>query len=219
VLEYLIFDLDETIYPRKSGLMQAISDRISQYMIERMGMDPLIVPKLRREYFQQYGTTSRGLQLLHGIDVDDYMLYVHDIPLRDYIGPDPALDEALANLQQRKLIFTNATEQHARAVLEVVGVAHHFGAIYDAVYFGNQSKPALSAYQRLLAVLGARGEACLMVEDSARNLRPARSMGMVTVLVDPRPDDDVDGADYVIDRVCRIGDVVQAEEYRRTAAT
>ncbi|MBN1933300.1 MAG: pyrimidine 5'-nucleotidase, partial [Anaerolineae bacterium] len=65
MLNVLIFDLDETIYPRSSGLMQEISRRINLYMIEKMGMDPAIVSRLRREYWEHYGTTSRGLQLLH----------------------------------------------------------------------------------------------------------------------------------------------------------
>ena len=38
MLAYLIFDLDQTIYSRQSGLMQAISERISLYMIERLNM-------------------------------------------------------------------------------------------------------------------------------------------------------------------------------------
>lgn len=212
MLQYLIFDLDETLYPRKSGLMQAISDRISVYMIERMGMDPDVVPTLRRRYWQEYGTTSRGLQLLYHIDVDDYMRFVHDIPLSEYIGPNACLDAALASLPQRKVVFTNATAQHAQAVLQVVGVAHHFAAIYDALFFRNESKPAPAAYQRLLEELRAAGRACLMVEDSARNLLPARALGMVTVLVDPAPDADVDGADYVIDEIAEIAKVVKEVE-------
>jgi len=210
VVEYLVFDLDETIYPRSSGLMQAISERISQYMIERMGIYPAVVPGLRRAYWEQYGTTSRGLQLLHGIDVDDYMAYVHDVPLGQFIGQDPDLDAALASLPQRKVIFTNATAQHAQAVLEVVGVARHFEAIYDAFFCENESKPALGAYRRLLGDLGAHGSACIMVEDSARNLRPARDLGMVTVLVDPLKEDDVDGVDFWIARAAEITNVVAA---------
>lgn len=209
MLKYIIFDLDETIYPRESGLMQVISQRISDYMIERLGMDPQIVPRLRREYWSRYGTTSRGLQLLHNIDLQDYMRYVHDIPLRDYIGPDPALDAALASLPQRKVIFTNASAAHARAVLEVVGVARHFEGIYDAFFIGNQSKPAASAYRRLLDALGVPGDVCLMVEDSARNLRPAKSLGMITVLVAPKPGVDLDGVDYTIGRVSEISEVVK----------
>jgi putative hydrolase of the HAD superfamily len=208
VLDCLVFDCDDTLYPRGSGLMQAISARISMYMIERMGMDPEIVPGLRREYWIKYGTTSRGLQILHEFDLEDYMHYVHDLPLEDFVQPDPALDEVLAALPQRKVIFTNATAEHARAVLEAVGVGHHFVDIYDAFFLRNEGKPALAGYRRLLEALGEEGERCLFAEDSSRNLRPAKELGMVTVLVDP-PDGDVDGADYVIERIAEIGRVVK----------
>jgi putative hydrolase of the HAD superfamily len=215
VLEYLIFDLDETVYPRGSGLMQAISARISAYMIERMGMDAEVVPTLRREYWQKYGTTSRGLQLLHGLDVPDYMDYVHDLPLAQYLTLDPALDAALRSLSQRKVVFTNATAAHAHAVLQALGVAQHFDAVYDVFYAGEQSKPSPSAYQRILADLGVSGERCLMVEDTARNLRPAKSLGMVTVLVDPPKGADVDGVDYVIAAAAEVARVVRTVEAAR----
>ena len=212
MLEYLVFDLDETIYPRTSGLMQAISARISAYMIDRMEMDPAIVPTLRHVYWEQYGTTSRGLQTLHGLDVDDYMEYVHDIPVQDYVRPDFALDRALDALPQRKVIFTNATEAHARGVLEAVGVARHFTGIYDVFYAGHESKPAPGAYRRLLQDLDTTGDRCLMVEDSARNLQPAKALGMVTVLVDPPPETALEGIDHVIGRVSEIAEVMRLVE-------
>ena len=212
MLSHLVFDLDQTIYPRHSGLMQAIGDRIMQYMIERMGMDPGIVPGLRRAYWEQYGTTSRGLQAVHGLDVDEYMHYVHDLPLGEYIDPNPEFDAVLEALPQRKVVFTNATAEHAHAVLKVIGVDHHFEGIYDAFFVENKGKPAPSAYHRFLGALGVAGEECLMAEDTARNLRPARELGMVTVLVDPPPDGDVDGADYVIEHIADIGRVVREVE-------
>lgn len=208
MLSHLVFDCDDTLYPRHSGLMQAISERISRYMIERMGMDPEIVPRLRRAYWEQYGTTSRGLQAVYGLDVDEYMRYVHDLPLDRYIRPDPALDAVLDALPQRKVVFTNATAEHARAVLDVVGVGHHFQEIYDAFFLCNEGKPAPGGYRRLLDALEVEGQNCLFVEDSARNLRPAKELGMVTVLVDPL-DGDLDGADFVIERVADIGRVVR----------
>ena len=189
--------------------MQAISERISLYMIERMGMDPEVVPGLRRAYWEQYGTTSRGLQAVHGLDVEEYMDYVHDLPLNQYIYPDPAFAAALDALPQLKVVFTNATVDHARAVLDVVGVSHHFDEIYDAFFLRNEGKPAPGGYRRLLEALDVEGAHCLFAEDSARNLRPAKALGMVTVLVDPRPGDDVDGTDYVIERIADIGRVVR----------
>ena len=212
MLEVLVFDLDETMYPRDLGLMQAISGRISAYMIERMGMDPDIVPSLRRQYWEQYGTTSRGLQLLHGLDVADYMHYVHDLPLGEYIQANPGLDGMLAALPQEKVIFTNASAAHARAVLSALGVAHHFARIYDAFFAGNQGKPAMRSYERLLGELRVPGEVCLMAEDTVRNLRPAKSLGMVTVLVDPQPGTDTDGVDHIVDAVIEVGRVVRAIE-------
>jgi putative hydrolase of the HAD superfamily len=189
--------------------MEAIGDRIMQYMIERMGMDPAIVPTLRRRYWKQYGTTSRGLAVRHELDVDDYMEYVHDLPLREYIGPDPELDAALGALSQRKVIFTNATAAHAHAVLDVMRLAHHFDGVYDVYFCGNEGKPAPKAYLRLLGTLGVKAENCLLVEDSVANLVPARSLGMTTVLVDPPPDVELVGVDYVIPRVAEIGEVVR----------
>jgi putative hydrolase of the HAD superfamily len=208
MVECLIFDLDETIYPRDTGLMRAISERISQYMIERLNMDPEIVPGLRRAYWEQYGTTSRGLQLLHGIDVQDYMEYVHDLDVAARIQFDADLSRALDGLPQRKVIFTNATTKHAQAVLRAMRISHHFDAIYDAFFFGNESKPAPEAYRRLLIDLGLQGTACLLAEDSARNLYPARELGMVTVLVDPLPGTEFSGIDYVIRRIAEIEQVV-----------
>ncbi len=209
MLQYLIFDLDETLYPRRSGLMQAVSVRIDRYMVERMGMSPAQVSALRREYWERFGTTSRGLQILHHIDVDDYMEFVHNVPLRHYIGPDASLEAMLAALPQRKVVFTNATAAHARAVLDVLGVTRHFEAIYDSYFVGNESKPAVAGYQRLLDALHEPAERCLMIEDMGRNLRPARDLGMIGVLVDPRPGDDCTVAHYVIPAIHDLARVVR----------
>jgi putative hydrolase of the HAD superfamily len=210
VLDVLLFDLDETMYPRQSGLMRAISGRIGRYMIERMGMDPVVVPKLRSQYVEQYGTTSRGLQLVHGLDVEEYMAYVHDLPLHDYIEANVELGAMLAALPQEKVVFTNASAGHARAVLQALGVEHHFTRIYDALFAENQGKPAMRSYERVLAELGVPGQACLMADDAIRNLRPAKLLGMVTVLVDPRPGADADGADYVVESVLEVGRIVRS---------
>jgi len=51
---------------------------------------------------------------------------------------------------------------------------------------------------------------CLMADDMARNLGPAKALGMVTVLVDPQPGTDTDGVDHVVDSVVEVGRVVRA---------
>jgi len=207
MLRIAFFDLDDTLYPASSGLWDAIGERITQYMIERVGLPPARVGALRDQYFKVYGTTLSGLRLEHGVDADDYLAYVHALPLADYLQPNPALGGMLARLPMTKVIFTNADAAHAQRVLQHLEIGRHFARIVDIRALGFVGKPDPQAYTAALALAGARGAECLFVDDAARNLLPARASGMLTVLVNgkeqhrrPPP-----GADYVV------GDVLGLE--------
>ncbi len=205
-LKYILFDLDETLYPSRSGLMAGIGELMSRYMEERLDMPPTEVPFLREHYYHTYGTTMRGLQIHHGIDPEDYLAYVHDISLEDYIGPNDELDRVLAEIEAEKAIFTNASAEHARRVLAILGIERHFSRIIDVRALGYMSKPNPEAYRRALEILGAEGHECLLVDDRVRNLAPAKALGMITVLVGSEKTAD---ADFVIGEVAEIGEVVQ----------
>jgi len=206
MIKYILFDLDNTLYSTETGLMAAVGQRILQYMQERVGLDPMMARDLRRHYYQTYGATLKGLQIHHNIDPDDYLAYVHDVPLGDYLKPDEALDRTLTEIQAEKIVFTNATTEHARRVLDFLGVEHHFNCIVDLRAMNYENKPQPEAYQCVLDILGARPEECLMVEDSVRNLRPAKKLGMATVLVNGSGGD---GVDFVIDDVTQVGEVLR----------
>jgi putative hydrolase of the HAD superfamily len=186
--------------------MPEIGRRILLYMTTRMGFPPEEAAALKKHFFLQYGTTLRGLQLEYRVDPDDYLQFVHDVPLEDYIAPDPALDAMLNRIRLDKVIFTNANATHARRVMERLGVAHHFSNVVDIHSVEFYCKPNPQAYQRVLDVIGVPGSACIMVEDSARNLRPARELfGMTTVLVDGEK---ADGVDYAIGNLMELEELV-----------
>lgn len=195
-LQVLLIDLDDTVYPSDCGLMKEVGRLILRYMVERMGIPPEEAVTLRRQYYLQYGTTLRGLQEHHQVDTEDYLDFVHQIPLERYLRPDPELDAALATIPQEKVIFTNATAEHAWKVLELVGIRHHFRRVVDLRALRYVNKPDPGAYLRALALLGVPAEACALVEDSVRNLRPAKVLGMATVLVgqDGADEEEVDVA-------------------------
>lgn len=189
----LIFDLDETLYPRNAGLMQEIGARILRYLIERLDLSEEEARFQKLDYFTRYGTTLRGFVVERpDIDPEDYLTFVHDLHLSDYIGPNPALAAMLRSLPQRKVIFTNATVEHAHNVLTILGCADQFECIIDVRAVDFISKPDPRAYHRILELLDARGEECALIEDNARNLRPAKALGMTTILVDSVDCDDVD---------------------------
>ena len=204
MIKYILFDLDDTLYPKEIGLMAAIGQRIHQYMEERVGLDPMMARDLRRHYLKTYGTTLKGLRVHYNIDTEEYLAYVHDVPLGDYLKPDEALDRALTEIQAEKVVFTNATTEHAHRVLRFLGVEHHFSRIVDLRATNYENKPRPRAYRCVLDILGARPEECLMVEDSVRNLRPAKEMGMITVLVNGSGGD---GVDFAIDAVTQMVEV------------
>ena len=204
MIKYILFDLDDTLYSKKTGLMAAIGQRIHLYIQERVGLDPVAARDLRRRYLQTYGTTLKGLQVHYNVDTDEYLAYVHDVPLGDYLQPDEALDRVLTEIQAEKIVFTNATTEHAHRVLRFLGVEHHFSRIVDLRATNYKNKPRPGAYRCALDILGARPEECLMVEDSVRNLKPAKEMGMITVLVNGSGED---GVDFAIDDVTQVGEV------------
>lgn len=185
----LLIDLDETLYPATCGLWSDIRDRIRLFMVERLGMPEQEVPEIRRRYYEQYGTTLRGLQIHHQVDSDDYLAFVHDLPLREYMSPNPGLRSLLLSLPQARWIFTNADANHAGRVLAALELEGCFSGIIDIRRLDFNCKPEPEAYRRALAATGeSNPRHCVMLDDAPVNLDPARKLGITTVLVNPQVD-------------------------------
>ena len=91
----LFFDLDDTLYPSTNGLWNLIRQRMNDYMLEVLRIPPEQVAILRRQYFEAYGTTLRGLQIHYQVDADDFLAYVHDLPVESILSPDAELRRLL----------------------------------------------------------------------------------------------------------------------------
>jgi putative hydrolase of the HAD superfamily len=180
----IFFDLDDTLYPSSNGLWEAIRERMNRFMEERLNLPVDEIPDLRRQYFKKYGTTLRGLQFHHDVDADEFLAYVHDLPLKNYLKPDPALRRLVRSLPQKRWIFTNADAAHAKRVLEVLGVEDCFNGIIDVRVNDFFCKPQTEAYHSALAYAGEPDPVhCVLLDDSSRNLAPATQLGFYTVLV------------------------------------
>jgi putative hydrolase of the HAD superfamily len=207
MLKFALFDLDNTLYPQNSGLWEEIGRRISVYMTERLGYDPEEVHERRVLYHRTFGTTLNALRHYYGIKADDFLKFVHDIPLENHIQPDPQVDHLLGEIPLRKVIYTNADATHAARVLEHLGIAHHFEKIIDILTLDFVNKPDVESYRRALGLIGADPRECVFIEDSLTNLLPAREMGMVTVFIGP--EEDAAGADFRIGHLLELGDCIR----------
>ena len=182
-----IFDLDNTLYPRGYNLFAQIDVLITRYVMDVTKLPHDEARVLQKQFYQQYGTSLRGLMKDYGVDPEHYLKTVHDI---DYSGvlAHPELMAAIAALPGRKFIFTNADSGHAEAVLARLGGADLFDGMFDIRAAAFVPKPAREAYELFVAAYGIDPARAAMFEDIEKNLVVPHEMGMATVHVVPGKD-------------------------------
>jgi pyrimidine 5'-nucleotidase len=188
----LFIDLDDTLYPSSSGLWPAIKQRMTQYMCDRMRIPETDVPALREQYFKMYGTTLRGLQERHNVNTEEYLAYVHDLNLRDYLTPDPGIRDVIASLPTRNLIFTNADANHAWRVLAALELDDLFDTVVDVNAIAPYCKPMPESFAIAMDLADEPDpRRCVMIDDLPRTTRAALNVGMASLLYGtdvPTPD-------------------------------
>jgi pyrimidine 5'-nucleotidase len=179
----VFFDLDDTLYPSSTGLWPAIQDRMNLYMCDRLGITEKDVPQLREQYFKMYGTTLRGLQERHNVDKEDFLALVHDLPLKEYLTPNPIVRDIIASLPTRNLIFTNADVNHARRVLAELDLDDLFETIIDVHAVSPYCKPMLESFAIAMELANEPDpRKCVVIDDLPRTTRAALSVGMASLL-------------------------------------
>jgi len=179
----IFFDLDDTLYPSNAGLWKAIKNRMNDFMRERMNIPEDEIPALREKYYLQYGTTLHGLKKHHNINEDEFLAYVHDLRLEEYLTPDPLQRSIIASLPTRKLIFTNADIPHAERVLTALHLRDLFPTIIDVTSVAPYCKPMPEAFAIAMQLAGESDPArCIMIDDLPRTTRAAKEIGMTSLL-------------------------------------
>lgn len=178
-----IFDLDNTLYPASADLFAQIDARMTLFVQDLLGVDRDEAYRVQKAYFLGHGTTLSGLMTEHKVDPHAFLAYVHDIEM-DVLEHDAPLVAAIAKLPGRKLVFTNGDTPYALKVLDRLGLGGSFEAIHDIHAMDLTPKPHPSAYAGFCAAFAIDPTESLFVDDMARNLAPAKAIGMTTVWID-----------------------------------
>lgn len=201
-----IFDLDNTLYPASADLFGLIDKRMTAYVARVTGLPLEEAYQVQKSYFREHGTTLSGLMAVHDIDPHEFLADVHAIEM-DVLREDRRLVDAIARLPGRKLIFTNGDTPYARRVLAAVGLSESFEAIHDIHAMAYKPKPHADAYVSMIQAFRIDPERALFADDLARNLPPAKALGLTTLWIDNGSEqvgaDIIDGIDY------RAGDLGQ----------
>src|SRR5690349_7385102 len=175
-----IFDLDNTLYCADNGIFAQIESRMTDYVERFLSLPREAARSVQKDLYRQYGTTLNGLMHQHDCDAEDYLSFVHDIDLGD-LKPDAELNSALARLPGRRFVFTNGCARHAARILERIGLAGVFDAVWDIRSMKFVPKPMQDAYAPVMEAGGVEGPNAAMFDDIPRNLVPAARLGMTTV--------------------------------------
>ena len=179
-----IFDLDNTLHDARPHIFPSMHTQMNDYLKRRFGLDEDGANGMRRFFWERYGTTLRGLVRHHGEDPKKFIRETHQFPeLGAMVVGENTLGHALARLQGKRLVFSNAPRHYVEEVLRALGVGRFFDAVYtieDARYRG---KPGVQGFHLLLRKHGLDPHRCAFVDDILDNLRTAHRLGMSTVWV------------------------------------
>ncbi|MDH3263460.1 MAG: pyrimidine 5'-nucleotidase [Paracoccaceae bacterium] len=185
-VEHWVFDLDNTLYPPEVRLFDQIEVKMTHWVMQSLGVTHAEADRLRRHYWESYGTTLAGLMAEHGVEPGPYLAEVHNISF-DALSPDPALRSAIARLPGRKIVYTNADAPYAERVLAARGLQGLFDAVFGIEHAGFRPKPERAAFETVFAAAAVHPGRAAIFEDDARNLAAPHAMGLRTVHVAPAP--------------------------------
>jgi len=175
-----IFDLDHTLYVMDAANHAYVEERICLFVQNHFAIAREPAWEIQKRYLREYGSTLGGLVAHHGVDADAYHDFVNDIDALA-LKSDPALRGALIRLPGRRFVFTNNCGRFAQTVLQRIGIADLFSDIVDARAMNFVPKPRPGAYRTLLERCGVTASRAALFDDSARNLIPARALGITTI--------------------------------------
>jgi putative hydrolase of the HAD superfamily len=198
----LIFDVDDTLYDVGTGFTaHRNGDVVQKFMVEHLKFPSMEAAKeLRELYFSKYHATAKALAVAEEegkfpigappFNTQELAAYWVDNLNYDILGPPKKdLYEKLAKCPCTLVAFSNGPRKYVKRVLEQLELFDLFGEerLYAVDDVLPHCKPEKEAFEKIFQKIGNPSpECCVMVEDSMKNIRRAKELGMKTVLITGR---------------------------------
>lgn len=187
------FDLDNTLHNASHAIFPAINVNMNAFMARVLGdgitpADEATVNAARIAYWKRYGATLLGVVKHHAVREEEFLREAHRFDdLTGMIRAERGLGRLLERLPGRKILLTNAPRRYSREVVRHLGLHRHFAkhiAIESMRVHGKlRPKPSRQLLRKLIAKERGAARRCILVEDTADNLKAAKMLGMHTVWV------------------------------------
>jgi phosphoglycolate phosphatase len=181
----VIFDLDGTLIDSKRDLIHSVNAMLAEMDREKLSEEtisgyighgaPLLVSRALGAHAKEE-ELRRGLQF--------FRAYYEEHKL-DSTCAYPGVAETLAELRRKQLpmaVLTNKPVRISVRILEALGLADYFRAVYGGNSFETK-KPDPFGAKQILAEFGVTPQAAMIVGDSEVDVQTARNVGTVAVAV------------------------------------
>lgn len=181
-MKTLIFDIDHTLYPFSPEVEDWFSRSLSQAMVELMDISPEDAAQKREKYFREFGSTFSGLMFFDEINLSELAQKMSHVPLEAIPYSENAINK-IRNLSGEKIAMTNATRAHGLRVLKHMDLLDDFSTVYGIDSVGYFGKPFPRSYNNLLKLHEINPHQAIFFEDTPKNLKYPKTLGMKTVLI------------------------------------
>jgi len=190
-----VFDLDGVLYDGANGYLAHVRERQRVYLMETHGMTREEAYETRERAFAKASQCYKGfvdMGLIHArqMSQEEFTAYCRE-GVESFLRADEALERCVRDMGgergnvTKKIVMTNTSETEGVKALAALGLnGGCFDNVYGGLFMAPYCKPQREAYERVLADVGAVDVTrAVMFEDSLKNLKTAKALGMRTVFV------------------------------------
>jgi len=178
-IKNILFDCDGVLYSDLEAVFGQVSRKMTEYISSKLNVDLKKAKELQTNYFHKYNTSLNGLMIHHEIDPKEFLDFVHDIDL-SFLEKDTALRYELENINLRKFVFTNGSQNHVKHITTTLGIDDQFEGIFDIVDAEYHPKPEAKAFDLMIEKFKIDPKETLYIEDIAKNLSIGKERGTIT---------------------------------------
>ncbi len=184
---YLIWDLDDTLYLRTHEWAELLDMTMAQALVEDLGVKMSLAEAKEKvsESFSIYRNGGEIFYREYGVNPADLFYAYHKRKPIEKITAYPNLIDKIKKVPAEQYIFTASDRYASEKILKHIGLHEFFkGRFYSVEDFGvfkkNESKDVYLEYCKKINVDPAD---CVFVDDSYSNLEFAKEVGMTTVRI------------------------------------
>ena len=208
MINYILFDLDNTLYPASCGIGREMIRRMNIFTADFLGTTVEEAAVMRRDRdSSRFDSTLDWLQKEYSLkNSEDFFKFVHPEDLENFFPLNQKLVSMFEKMTVPASVLTNSSIEHAKNVTDYLGITQYFENIFDLKFNNFKGKPNKSAYENVLSAIGKKAENVLFIDDVPSYLNSFREMGGHVLLVD-------ETSDYCIPDIPSIQEITELEEY------